>query len=401
MEQPPSVYSPAAIVEPYTIYRELQERAPVHWDGTTWIITRYAQVLAALRDPRLIAARITPDEAWLEQSGMAPLFHAHAKMMLFSDPPDHTRLRALVSKGFTPRVVAQMRPHIQQIVDHLLDAVQARGELELIADLAYPLPVTVIAELLGVPIERREQFKRWSEGIAAFIGGTTEPEAEMLARALRSVEEMSAYFSALAAERRREPRDDLLTALALAEEDGDRLRGDELVANCILLLVAGHETTTNLIGNGVLELLRHPDQLQLLRENPQLVEGAVEETLRYNSPVQATSRLAAIELEIDGQRITPGQHVTMMIGAANRDPRQFPDPDRFDITRKENRHLSFSHGPHFCLGAPLARLEGHIAFETLLRRFPTLRLASDRLEWRDNYTLRGLKALPIETTARG
>src|SRR5262245_13873439 len=297
----PSIFSAAGIADPYPAYRWFQSNAPVHWTGGTWIVTRYTDVQAALRDPRLIASRINPAEEWLEQSGMGPLFQAHKKMMLFSDPPDHTRLRSLVNKAFTPRVVEAMRPHIQQIVDGLLDAVQQQGQLDVIADLAYPLPVTVIAELLGVPLDRREQFKRWSDHVAAFIGGTTAPEQKMLEEALQSVLEMSDYFLALAAERRLKPQGDLLSALALAEDGGDRLSGEELVANCILLLVAGHETTTNLIGNGMLALLQHPDQLRLLQENPALIASAIEELLRYDSPVQGTSRLAREALTVGGE----------------------------------------------------------------------------------------------------
>jgi cytochrome P450 len=218
----------------------------------------------------------------------------------------------------------------------------------------------------------------------------------MMRDALQSVLEMTDYFMALAAERRARPRNDLLSALAQAEEQGDRLTGEELVANCILLLVAGHETTTNLIGNGILALLQHPEELARLREHPEMIGTAVEEILRYDSPVQGTSRKAAVDLELGGQQVQAGQFVSLMIGAANRDPAQFPDPDRFDIGRRENRHLSFSHGPHFCLGAPLARLEGQIALSTLVRRLPDLRLATDTIEWRDNFTLRGAKALPME-----
>lgn len=387
---------PEPIVDPYPMYRTLQATTPVMWDGGSWQITRYADVHAALRDSRMLAGRINPDEEWLAETGLGPLFHAHSKMMLFSDPPDHTRLRSLASKAFTPRVVEGMRERIQGLVDDLLDQVQATGRMDIVADLAYPLPVTVIAEMLGVPLDRREQFKHWSDGIAGFIGGTTGPQEEMMRHALQSVLEMTDYFLALAAERRAHPRNDLLSALALAEEQGDRLTGEELVANCILLLVAGHETTTNLIGNGVLALLNHPEELARLREHPELIGTAVEEILRYDSPVQGTSRKAAVDLELGGQQIQAGQFVSLMIGAANRDPAQFSEPDRFDIGRRENRHLSFSHGAHFCLGAPLARLEGQIALGTIVRRLPDLRLATDTIEWRDNYTLRGARALPVE-----
>ncbi len=391
----PQLFSAAFLRDPYPIYQQLRAADPIHWNGWSWIVTRYVDVLAILRDPRFVAARIQPDEAWLRQTGLTPLFRTHARMMLFTDPPDHTRLRGLVSRAFTPRVVEQLRPRIQALVDAIIDDIAAAGATDLIRDLAYPLPVTVIAELLGVPAGMRDQFRRWSDGVAAFIGGTTAPEMETLAEAQRCVIEMSAYFRAEADARRRQPRDDLLTALAQAEDAGDRLSSDELIANAILLLVAGHETTTNLIGNGTLALLQHPDQRQRLMDDPALIASAIEELLRYNSPVQATSRMAAADVVIDGRQIRRGQHVSLMIGAANRDPAHFADPDRLDITRRPNRHLSFAHGPHFCLGAPLARLEGQIAIGALFRRLPRLALATDDVTWRDNFTLRGLTALPL------
>ncbi len=390
-----TLWSQAALIDPYPIYRRLQSETPISMLNGSLTLTRYADVLPALRDPRLLAARINPTEAWLTETGLGPLFHAHSKMMLFSDPPDHTRLRSLVNKAFTPRVVENMRPHIQQIVDDLLDRVEDAGRMDVIEDLAYPLPVTVIAELLGIPLDRREQFRHWSDHIAAFIGGTSAPEEQMLRDALQTVLEMTEYFRAVAAKLRVNPRDDLLSALALAEVQGDRLHEDELVANCILLLVAGHETTTNLVGNGVLALLKEPEQLQRLKDDPELIGTAVEEFLRFDSPVQGTSRMAGVDFEIGGQQLVAGQHVSLMIGAANRDPAQFPDPNRLDIGRRENRHLSFSHGAHFCLGAPLARLEGRIAIGTLVQRMPRLELATEMLEWRDNFTLRGVKALPV------
>lgn len=387
--------APAAMDDPYPLYHQLRTNAPIRWDGATWVLTRYADVLAVLRDPRARAARIDPDPAWLEQTGLAPLFTTHARMMLFTDPPDHTRLRGLVNTAFTPRVVEGLRSRITALVDELIDRIAAAGHTDLIQDLAYPLPVTVIAELLGVPTTMREQFRRWSDGLATFIGGSSAPEMQTFMHAQRCVLELSDYLRGEIAARRQQPRADLLTALVQAEAAGDRLSSEELIANAILLLVAGHETTTNLIGNGMLALLRHPDQHRRLVEQPELIGSAVEELLRYDSPVQATSRIMADDLELDGQRIRRGQHVTLLIGAANRDPAQFPDPDRLDITRQPNRHLSFAHGPHFCLGAPLARLEAQIAIGRLLQRLPTLQLATDRLVWRDNFTLRGLTALPL------
>ena len=389
-----SLWSREFIDDPYAMYRRMHAELPGFWDGGSWVLARYADVQAALRDPRLSSERIDPDPAWLEQSGLEPLYSAHQHMMLFTDPPDHTRLRGLVNKAFTPRAVEQMCTTIQQLVDDMITTAD-NGRIDLINDFAYPLPVTVIASMLGVPVDQREQFKRWSEPIAAFIGGTTGPEEQMMAEAQQAVIELGAYFRDMAARRRREPQDDLLTAMALAEEQGDRLSTDELTANLILLLVAGHETTTNLIGNGMLALLQNPDQLALLRERPDLIGNAVEELLRFDSPVQGTSRKAKQDLTIGPYAIKAGQHVQVMIGAANHDPLQYNDPDRLDITRNDVRHLSFAHGPHFCVGAPLARLEGQIAISTLIRRLPNLALTDEPLDWRDNFTLRGLRRLPL------
>jgi hypothetical protein len=266
--------------------------------------------------------------------------------------------------------------------------------MDVIRDLAYPLPTIVIAEMLGVPAGDRARFKQWSDDFAVFLG-SFNPTPEQQQQALASVLELKEYFRALVPELRRRPRGDLLSDLATAEEQGDMLSEEELLANCTLLLFAGHETTTNLIGNGLLALLRHPDQLHRLRAEPRLVGSAVEELLRYESPVQGTRRLAKEAVTVDGRRIERGQFVLLLLGAANRDPEQFPDPDRLDVTRSEVRHLAFGHGPHFCLGAPLARLEGQIALGTLLQRTPGLRLETETVAWREQFALRGLKSLPV------
>ncbi|MDW8212238.1 MAG: cytochrome P450 [Roseiflexaceae bacterium] len=392
----PELWSPAAIENPYPIYDYWRATQPIRWTGSDWQMFRYADVQALLRDPRLGADQFQVDPQWLAATGLAPLFETRAKMMLFTDPPDHTRLRTLVHRAFTPRVVESYRPLVQHLVDQLLDAAAARGEVELISEFAYPLPVTVIAHMLGVPVDMHDQFRRWSDVLAAFIGGTTRPEAEVLPMALKAVLEMTDFFLALVAERRRAPRDDLLSALAQAEDGGDRLSEQELVANSILLLLAGHETTTNLIGNGTLALLRHPDQCALLRNHPELAASAVEELLRYDSPVQMTSRRALADIDFHGHRIKAGQTVTVFIGAANRDPAQYENPARLDLTRTDVRHLAFGHGPHYCLGAPLARLEGQVALSTLVRRFPHMRLLDERVAWRDNFALRGLQSLRLE-----
>jgi len=392
-------FVPEVHANPYPLYRQLREQDPVHWSPLleAWILTRYDDVLEVLKHPRFSAdrrrARNRFVQAAMEQQAQAGPF-AQAQTMLSSDPPQHTRLRGLVSKAFTFKAIEAMRPHIQEIVDDLLERVQDKGRMDAIWDLGYPLPVIVIAEMLGVPPEQRDTFKRWSDDIVATLGGPlVAPEVQERGR--KSVEEMGAYFRSIIAERRKQPKDDLLSGLIAAEERGEALSEEELLATCILLLAAGNETTTNLIGNGTLALLRNPDQLALLREHPELVESAVEEFLRYDGPVQGTGRVAMEEIEIGGQVINEGQIAFTMLAAADRDPAVFADPDTLDITRQENRHIAFGYGIHFCLGAPLARAEAQIAFATMLRRLPELRLDAGEPQWSGTFILRGLKSLPV------
>jgi len=316
--------------------------------------------------------------------------------MLDRDPPDHTRLRSLVSKAFTPRVVEGLRPRIQQIVDGLVERALAKGGMDLIEEFAYPIPVIVICEMLGVPVADHERFKGWSLDIARGLDAIMLPPDSVVGmRSGTSRRALAEYFRGLIAERRAAPREDLLSALIAAEEAGDTLSEDELLATCILLLVAGHETTVNLIGNGTYALLRHRDELRRLRENPGLIGTAVEELLRYDGPVQRTARIPSEDVTIDGRKIRAGEMVMPFIGAADRDPAQFPDPDRLDIARADNRHIAFGWGIHFCLGAPLARVEGQIAINTLLQRLPKLALATEKPEHRQSLTLRGLTSLPV------
>jgi len=315
--------------------------------------------------------------------------------MLFRDPPDHTRLRALVSKAFTPKVIENMRSHIQDIVNRVLDRVQGAGRMDVIADLAYPLPVTVICEMLGVPTEDQGAIRQWSADVAQSLDAIGLPtDAEIVTRGRAARRELGEYFRRLLPERRRQPREDLLSLLIAAEEQGDKLTEGELLATCVLLFIAGHETTVNLIGNGLLALLRNPAELARLRTDSTLLQSAIEELLRYDSPVQRTARITNTDVVIDGQTITKGSMVVAAIGAANRDPAHFTDPDRLDIGRRDNRHVAFGFGIHFCLGAPLARVEGQIALGTLLRRMPNLALAGTPT-WRASSTLRGLEALPV------
>ena len=392
-------FVPEVHANPYPVYRRLRAEDPVHWSALmeAWVLTRYDDVVAVLTDRRFSADRRQAQNRFAQetmrvQEEFGPF--GRTQTMLTSDPPAHTRLRKLVSKAFTARMVERMRPHIQEIVDELLDAVQGSGRLDIIHDLAYPLPVIVIAEMLGVPPQDRGEFKRWSDEIVATLGGPFVAP-ELLERARKSVNELADYFRGVIAERRREPRDDLVSGLIAAEEQGQVLSEDEMLATAMLLLIAGNETTTNLIGNGMLALLRNPDQMQRLRDDASLIQVAVEELMRYDGPVQGTGRVATEELEIDGRKIETGQVVFMLLAAANRDPARFENPDELDIGRRDNPHLAFGDGIHFCLGAPLARTEGQIAIETLLRRFPNPRLETEELEWGGSFILRGLKSLPV------
>jgi cytochrome P450 len=384
---------PEFVADPYPTYHRLRTEDPVHHSPLGfWVLTRYEDVAGSLRDPRLAKEAIATFVA--ERLGITPV--GIGLSMLDRDPPDHTRLRGLVSKAFTPRVVEVLRPHIQQIVDGLLDRVEGRGEMDLIEDFAYPLPVVVICEMLGVPVEDRDRFKTWGLDIARGLDAVLlGPESEVVKRSSASRMALADYFRELIARRRAEPRADMLTDLIAAEEAGDKLTENELLATCILLLVAGHETTVNLIGNGSLALLRHPDQLQRLRDNPGLIGTAVEELLRFDGPVQRTARIPSADIAIGGKVIPKGDMVMPFIGAADRDPAQFPEPDRLDIGRTDNRHIAFGWGIHFCLGAPLARVEGQIAINTLVRRLPKLALATEAPAFRQSLTLRGLSALPV------
>jgi cytochrome P450 len=293
-------------------------------------------------------------------------------------------------------VVEAMRPHIQDLVDGLLDRVLPTGRMDIIEDLAYPLPVTVICEMLGVPVTDQAAIRQWSADLARSLDAIgPQADAEVQERGAQARHALAEYFRTQIPERRRQPRADLLSALITAEEQGDRLTERELLAMCVLLFVAGHETTVNLIGNGILALVHHPDELRRLRADQALTPSAVEELLRYDSPVQRTARIPSTDVELDGHTIRQGTMVVAAIGAANRDPAHFPDPDRLDLTRRDNRHLSFGFGIHFCLGAPLARLEAQVAIGTLIRRAPRLQPATEAFEWRESSTLRGLKALPV------
>jgi cytochrome P450 len=389
--------------DPYPHYRRLRERDPVHRSRLIggWVLTRYDDVSSILRDNRFLAddrklPNFDKNSQQLLKAGVIDQEAVERRKqyatMLRTDPPDHTRLRNLVSKAFTPRAVEALRPRIEAIVEELLDDVAGRGEMDVIRDLAYPLPVIVIAEMLGLPPSERERFKRLSDDLVLGLGVQSMDE---MRRSFAAQRELAEYMREVAEERRREPKDDLMSALLAAEEQGDTLAEEEVLSTIGLLLVAGHETTTNLIGNGLLALFRHPDQLELLRDNPDLLENAIEELLRYDSPVQGTSRFVLEDVQLNGHTVRANQQVALLLGAANRDPARYPEPDRLDITRQSVQPLSFGNGIHYCLGAPLARIEGRIAFAALLERFPNMLLANSNVEWSKNLVLRGVNSLPV------
>jgi cytochrome P450 len=382
---------------PYPTYSRLRETSPVcrvriGRGKSAWLVTRYDDVLASLKD-----TRFTKDQQSLpaaKQAWVPAVFRPLAKNMLDSDPPDHTRLRALVQKAFTPFMIETLRKRIEELTDQLIDKALRKKRFDLITEFALPLPTTIIAELVGVPAEDRNRFHRWSAKVVS-LSPTAGPEM------LFSIPAALAFLKYIQQQirtRRTAPGTDLLSALIAAEETGDKLSEDELVAMIFLLLIAGHETTVNLIGNGTLALLENTEQLSKLISNPEMLKSAVEEMLRYYSPVElATERWTREDLLVAGTMIPKGELVFLGLGSANRDPTQFPEPHVFNIDRSPNRHLAFGHGAHYCLGAPLARLEAQIAFTTLLRRLPQLVMAVSRdcLKWRKGFLLRGLRQLPL------
>jgi cytochrome P450 len=377
---------------PYETYTRLRERDPMHASSLTgaWVFSRHADCDAILRDHRRFSndARNADDPA---NDVAGNLDDTHSMLML--DPPDHTRLRSLVSLAFTPKALEAWRPRIEAIVDRLLDEATSSGQVDMLDALAVPLPTKVIAEMLGIPTDDLPQFKVWSDHVSRTLEPTITP-AE-LEQAQRSNKELAAYFEGIIEQRRTEPRDDLVTQLIAAEEAGDQLTHEELQVTLRLILVAGNETTTNLIGNGLLALLRHPDQLERLRREPELMESAVDELLRYDSPVQTDGRTALEDIEWNGKLIKQGQQVFLLLGAANRDPDEFPNPDELDVSRGSKRHMSFGRGIHHCLGAPLARIEAQVAFGKLLERYESLELVGEP-RFKDHIVLRGLRELPVE-----
>jgi cytochrome P450 len=387
------------VADPYPAWERLREEDPVHWSESLggWVLTRYADVRAALADVRLSADRITP---FLSRRGptateaVEALLRRLGLWVVFTDPPIHTRLRGVLGRAFTGRAIELRRSRVEGIVGWLLDRAAAAGEFDVIRDFANPLPVAVIGDLLGIPPEDHERLKAWSDELAIFVGSAlTTPDKDE--RAARGVAELHEYFEDVVARRRAVPDDDLVTALLAAEQRDDGLSQAELVASCVLLLFAGHETTTNLIGNSVLALLRNSAAARTWREDPALTASAVEELLRFDGPTAAMVRVAREDLPIDDRVVHRGDRLFLMINAANRDPRQFHEPDRLDLRRADNRHLAFGHGIHFCLGAPLARLEGQVALPALLARFPRLSPRGEAPEWLDSLVFRGMRSLPV------
>jgi cytochrome P450 len=397
---------PAFLRDPYPTYRALREAGPLHRveDGALrfWAVTRHADVLALLRDPRVTVDRLPQlggdPAAPVDSATLNPIARALrtlSRVMLFRDPPDHTRLRGLANKAFTPRMVEALRPRIAALVGELLAPLEPGARFDVVHDFAEPLPILVIAELLGLPAADRKELKGWSDDLAVLLDGSIA--LQHLDRGIRSAIAVLDYLRGHLEERRRSPREDLLSAMLAARERDENLTEDEILATALLVMGAGHETTTNLLGNAVLALLRNPGELARLRAEAALLPGAVEEFLRYDAPVQGTARALREPIEIHGTRIPARHEVLLPVGCANRDPEVFADPDRLDVGRADVRHASFGHGIHFCLGAGLARLEAQLAIGGLLARAPRLEPACDeaQLAWRPGWLLRGLTALPV------
>jgi cytochrome P450 len=405
MTQPPTpsnvsfrLFGPDMLADPYPVYRQLRETDPIHWHAPfgAWILSRYDDIAAAFHDPRLSSERATPLQQLAPDPALRPFYDYLAARMDFQDPPRHTRLRSLASHPFTPHPIEALRAHIQELVDQFLDCVEPQGRMDVIRDLAFPLPGTVIAELLGVPVSDRAQLKQWSDTFVGFFRTVpSEATADDYRRSMQAADELADYYRGILAGRHGTGAGGLLAALANAEVAGDRLKAVELSANLTLLLHAGHETTTHLIGNGLFALLRDAEQLERLRADLSLIPSAVEEFLRYDSVVQFTYRRAREDFDLLGAPVRQGQLVHLLIASANRDPARFKNPDRLDVGRTPNKHLSFGYGAHYCLGAPLARLEAQVAFEALLKRFPALRLETEVPARQENFVLRGLRSLPV------
>lgn len=376
------------IENPYLLLHELRSRAPVYWSEAIggWLLTRYDDILLSFKNTDSFsnenrlgkAVEYLPPEKRANYKSFEN--HYATKGLLHSDPPDHTRLRSVVVKEFTPTVVEQMRPRMQEVVNSLIDAVEKKGEMDIVSDFAAALPIGVIAEILGVPPSDRHLFKKWTDAILSFQGVNKPSEAD-LSRAQSGLLEIRPYLINMINERRMHPRQDLMSKFVAAEAAGNRISESELINTCVTLFTAGHETTLSLISNTIYTLLSHPDQLELLRKQPELLKATIEESLRYESPVSRQARLMKTDAELGGKQLKKGQMVFQMLGAANRDPAYFVDPDKFNIQRENNRHIAFGQGAHFCVGSTLARTEGFVAVGTLIKRLPRLRLLNPKPNW--------------------
>ncbi|MDQ3876739.1 MAG: cytochrome P450 [Actinomycetota bacterium] len=391
-------FDPAVHADPYPTYKALREQDPVHrspFGGT--LLTRYSDIARVLRDPRMSSDFRKIELPFDVVQGPAQQLEERQPSMLFLDPPDHDRLRNLVHKAFTARRIERLRSRIVEVVEDLIARGAEKPEMDLVADFAYPLPVAIICDLLSVPLEDQAIFKHWSRELVQTLDPIVSQET--IERALEAGDAFKDYFRVLIGKRKADPQDDLLSALIAAEDEGTKLTEEELLVTLTLLLVAGHETTVNLISNGMFALLRNRDQWDRLIRQPSLIKTAVEELLRYDSPVQFAARIPLDDVDIDGHRVEKRHEIVCILGAANRDPEQFADPDKLDIGRPDNRHLAFSAGTHFCLGASLARLEGQIAIAALAAKLPDLELASEGISRRPTVTLRGLEHLQVTTGA--
>lgn len=396
--------APEIRADPYPIYQEIREQRPVFWNGVGWFVSRYDDIVSLFNDPRISSARtesifaVLPEEV---QAELAPMRRVLSSRMLLTDPPTHTRLRTLVTKAFSAKAANVRRERIQAICDRFLTEILPRGEMDVMDEMAARLPSWVIADLLGVSPDDQPQFTRWSRDQVRIYDrpGTPNERVAVMRQGQASMLEMKSYLEAVISERRREPGEDLITMLIEAEEAGDRLSTEEMVVMIVALLVGGNNSTAHLIGNAVLTLLRHPAELDRLRAEPALIKPAIEEVLRFECPVQTTSRVAKEPIEVGGQTIEAGQNVYLMLASANRDPAQFPDPERFDIRRQPNRHLDFAHGPHFCLGSAVARATAQTAVNAIVRRCENLQLATGQINWIEGFAFRGPKQLPVSFRA--
>jgi hypothetical protein len=405
MDKPPTrklLFSDEILQDPYPTYARLHEEGPLHYvqvgeKWAVWSIFSYAECSSIAKDPRLSAKRAQQMLLSLPISRQAE-FKELARMLglwlIFMDPPEHTRLRKLLNKGFSPAAIEGLRPQVEAIVDGMLKPLARASEIDLMREFANPMPVRIILEMLGIPQELRDTFVEWSRAIAVFRG-SPERSVEQARAAQDALIELTDFFRKTVAERRRNKGNDLISLLIDIEEEGEVLTEEELYAQCIALLFAGHETTRNLIGNGMYTLLQHPEETAELREKPEMIRTAVEEILRYESPVQFTARVLKEDIEVCGQRIPKKWTMLCMLGAANRDPRKFKDPDKLNLKRLNNEHLAFSAGPHFCIGAQLARLEGQVALLNLVQRFPDMKIAAPRPQWASTFGFRGLQSLPV------